>query len=219
MSSRPWGWPAGAISPGVPLAGEITREWATAGATGRGIHVAIIDSGVDATHPGLSGGVQNYVTIDDGPDGVTVSQTPHVDLLGHGTACAGIIRSLAPECEISASACGQRLADVVKSHRRSALGNRTRRPSLNLSLGTTKRNTHPNLCLAERRTSAMWRSLRGENVPVASFPSLFSAAIRCRPRRWPPPLATTQPARRRIRSAGPGRACALGRRWHDDGHR
>ena len=29
-----------------------------------------------------------------------LDDSPHVDLAGHGTACAGIIRSLAPECEL-----------------------------------------------------------------------------------------------------------------------
>ena len=35
---------------------------------------------------------------------------PHADLFGHGTACAAIIRSLAPECEIhSVRVLGERL--------------------------------------------------------------------------------------------------------------
>ena len=57
----------------------------------------MIDSGIDADHPAV-GGVAGYVAITDGPDGTTVYDTePHGDVYGHGTACAGIIRSLAPD--------------------------------------------------------------------------------------------------------------------------
>ena len=34
------------------------------------------------------------------PDGVVLTEGPHEDLYGHGTACAGIIRSLAPDVEL-----------------------------------------------------------------------------------------------------------------------
>ena len=34
------------------------------------------------------------------PDGVVLTEGPHEDRYGHGTACAGIIRSLAPDAEL-----------------------------------------------------------------------------------------------------------------------
>jgi subtilisin family serine protease len=73
-------------------------------ATGAGIRVAVIDSGVDASHPQLRGRVeQGRDFLHDNPDG-------RQDCVGHGTAVAGIIaartiagvgpRGLAPDATI-----------------------------------------------------------------------------------------------------------------------
>ena len=63
-----------------------------AGRTGRGIRIAVVDSGIHAAHPHV-GGLSGGVSIDDDgharPDGE--------DKLGHGTAVAGAIREKAPE--------------------------------------------------------------------------------------------------------------------------
>ena len=88
-------------SPGLPLPAP-TREWAWGAATGAGVKVAIIDSGVDAGHP-LVGGLAGAVAVEvdpDAADGVRYVDGPHDDLVGHGTACAGIIRSLAPDADL-----------------------------------------------------------------------------------------------------------------------
>jgi subtilisin family serine protease len=66
------------------------------------VRVAIVDSGVDADHP-LVGGVQEYVAVerDDSTEtGVRFSLGTHRDLYGHGTACAAVVRSLAPDVEL-----------------------------------------------------------------------------------------------------------------------
>ncbi|MGI8699639.1 MAG: S8 family serine peptidase [Nocardioidaceae bacterium] len=64
--------------------------------------VAVVDSGIDADHPrvrGVAGSVA--IEADPGsPSGFKAVEGPHEDLVGHGTACAGIIRLLAPEAEI-----------------------------------------------------------------------------------------------------------------------
>ncbi|HEX8310215.1 MAG TPA: S8 family serine peptidase [Chthoniobacteraceae bacterium] len=68
---------------------------------GRGIRIAVLDSGVETTHPGLSGLVlSDDVAIVE--DGMKLKAVPGEgrDLYGHGTAVAGIIRSVAPEAEI-----------------------------------------------------------------------------------------------------------------------
>ncbi|MEV1329576.1 type VII secretion-associated serine protease mycosin [Micromonospora costi] len=60
-----------------------TTAWRTA--TGRGVTVAVIDSGVDATHPDLVGQVL------PGLDLVTPGGGPEADPVGHGTTVAGLI--------------------------------------------------------------------------------------------------------------------------------
>jgi subtilisin len=79
---------------------RIDREWAFDGATGRGVTVAIIDSGIEAHHPALAGRVRAQVAVEleDG-DPVVVDDTEG-DLFGHGTACGGLIIDLAPEVEL-----------------------------------------------------------------------------------------------------------------------
>ena len=85
--------------PALPLPAP-TREWAWGGATGHGVKVAVIDSGVDGEHPRV-GGLAGSVSIQAQSDGETAAvEGPHEDLVGHGTACAAIIRMLAPEAEI-----------------------------------------------------------------------------------------------------------------------
>ena len=65
--------------------------------TGKGVMVAVIDSGVHAAHPhvgGVSGGfgIREDGTIDD----------EYVDRLGHGTAVTAAIREKAPDADILA---------------------------------------------------------------------------------------------------------------------
>jgi subtilisin len=81
---------------------EPIRDWAWGGATGAGVKVAVIDSGIDASHPSV-GDVQGYVAVErdeESESGVRYVEGPHEDLVGHGTACAAIIRSLAPDVEL-----------------------------------------------------------------------------------------------------------------------
>jgi subtilisin family serine protease len=90
-----------AIQP-LDLPYAVRRDWAFGDGSGAGVRVAVIDSGVDETHPAvgaLAGGV--VVEPDEtAASGARIVPGPHADLYGHGTACAGIIRGLAPACEI-----------------------------------------------------------------------------------------------------------------------
>jgi subtilisin len=81
---------------------EEVRAWAFAGSTGGGVRVAVVDSGIDADHPRV-GGVAGAVAFEVDPTaetGYVERAGPHEDLVGHGTACAAIIRSIAPDAEI-----------------------------------------------------------------------------------------------------------------------
>jgi subtilisin family serine protease len=92
----------GSLEDVVRLPLDDARTWAFGGATGAGVRVAVVDSGVDADHPRV-GGIAGAVAFELDPSsdlGYVERDGPHEDLVGHGTACAAIIRSLAPEAEV-----------------------------------------------------------------------------------------------------------------------
>lgn len=79
---------------------QLDREWAWGGATGAGVKVAIIDSGVERDHPVVGGRLVQSVTVEIVDDEANVVPDEPIDMYGHGTACAGIVVGLAPEVEI-----------------------------------------------------------------------------------------------------------------------
>jgi subtilisin len=83
-----------------PLA-EINPEWAWGGSTGQGVKVAIVDTGIEYDHPAVGGQVFGGVNIewDETLDNkLRYDPVEHpADLAGHGTACAAIIHSIAPQ--------------------------------------------------------------------------------------------------------------------------
>ena len=81
--------------------GPVTPQWAWGGATGAGVRVCIVDSGVAPDHPqvGELSGSHAAIPEADG-SGITVAEVKPEDRFGHGTACAGIVRRIAPRCEI-----------------------------------------------------------------------------------------------------------------------
>lgn len=84
--------------------GALNPDWAFGGSTGKGIRVAVVDSGVEHDHPALGDSVQGGIRVEYDPDAENwiryETDDPPNDLSGHGTACAGIIHSIAPEAEI-----------------------------------------------------------------------------------------------------------------------
>ena len=79
----------------------IDRDWAFGGATGRGLTVAVIDSGLEADHPALHGRVVESVAVElDDTGEPNVVADDGIDLYGHGTACGGTILGFAPEVEL-----------------------------------------------------------------------------------------------------------------------
>lgn len=97
-----WSAPASAASASLPVRWPegVTREWAWSGSTGRGVRVCIVDSGVDAAHP-LVAGIEGAVAVrKDGEGDPVVVEDAVGDVAGHGTACAAIVRSIAPNCAL-----------------------------------------------------------------------------------------------------------------------
>lgn len=97
--SEPFADPRGRLRRPLRLRG-VTREWAWGGATGAGVRVGIIDSGLENDHPMLRGRVVENVAVEMTDDGPTVLPDEPRDLFGHATACGAIILSLAPDVEL-----------------------------------------------------------------------------------------------------------------------
>src|SRR6058998_3127783 len=76
---------------------RVTRDWAWGGAAGAGVRVCVLDSGIDPGHPRV-GAIQQSIAVTKDGDEISIEDDDAGDLCGHGTACAGIIRSLAPDC-------------------------------------------------------------------------------------------------------------------------
>jgi subtilisin len=163
------------------LPGHVDRDWAIGGSTGAGVDVCILDSGVDAAHPRV-GSVESSVVIsvDDDDDPIADEDTEG-DLCGHGTACAGIVRALAPEARLhSVRVLG---AGFTGSGRVLLAGLRWAVEQgfdvINMSLSTTKRSSGD--ALHELADSAYFnRSIvvaSAHNMPVESYPWRFSSVI------------------------------------------
>jgi subtilisin family serine protease len=78
----------------------VDRAWAFEGSTGRGVTVAIIDSGLEVGHPALLGRVVESVAVEMRDGDPQVVADDGQDLYGHATACGGIVLGLAPEAEL-----------------------------------------------------------------------------------------------------------------------
>lgn len=166
---------------GLP-AGAITEEWAWGGSTGAGVKVAVVDSGVDNEHPAVAGRVSRWMGLSlDEEGGIRQDPSEHGDLYGHGTACAGIIRQLAPDVELaSVRVLSQFLkgrGPVFAAGLRWAIDEGYH--VINLSLGSTQRDLvatfHELVDRAYFRGSLVVTA--ANNMPQDSFPSLFSSVV------------------------------------------
>jgi len=88
----------------LPPFGALDRAWATGGSDGSGVTVAIIDSGVERDHPAVGGKLVRSVKVelaaDPDDDPVVLDDPDGLDVVGHGTACAGIIHSISPGADL-----------------------------------------------------------------------------------------------------------------------
>src|SRR5258707_6564353 len=149
--------------------------------TGRGVRVAIVDSGIDTEHPDLKGKVRESVeaVAEDGK--INFHPSTSGDQAGHGTACAGIITSIAPDVELysvkvlgpNASGSGEMFLMGVD------YAIKQKMQVVNLSLGTTKRDfwgpLHELLDRAYRDRVILVAA--ANNLPQASSPSIFSSSL------------------------------------------
>jgi subtilisin len=165
----------------APWPHQVTREWAWGDSDGAGVRVCVVDSGVDGAHP-LVGGIDRAVAPVPGPDGEpVVGDDGEGDVSGHGTACAGIIRSLAPACSITSVRVlgpdlGGTAADLLAGL---SWAIEQGFDVVNLSLSTRKRTAIPELHeLADRAYFKHTLLVAcAHNMPVESFPWRFSSVL------------------------------------------
>ena len=181
--SRPaWSLPAGAAHTiGTDWPEPVTPEWAWAGANGAGVSVCLLDSGVEQGHP-LVGDLRRAGVVDvDGAGEPVISEDEEGDLCGHGTACAGIVRSIASDCELTSArvlgAAYTGSGEVLLAGLRWAVEQGF--DIVNMSLSTTKQRFAAELhALADaayfKRTMIV---ASAHNMPVESYPWRFASVI------------------------------------------
>lgn len=178
-----WGIPQGRALPPFNISAftGVSRRWALEGGYGAGVRVCILDSGVDDSHP-LVGAVESKLEVSRATDGsLEIVGTDIGDLIGHGTACAGVIKSLAPHARISSV---RVLTDGISGSGAGLLAGlrwaiEEGFDIINLSLATTRREYLAALYeladLAYFRRTLLVAS--AHNMPVQSFPWMFSSVI------------------------------------------
>jgi subtilisin len=178
--SEPFVDPRRALRRSLRLRG-ITREWAWGGATGEGVRVGIIDSGIENDHPLLRGRVVENVTVEIGAEELSVVPDEADDMFGHGTACGAIIVGLAPAVElVSIRVLGADLrgkGTAFATGLEWAIGQGLQ--VCNLSLSSKSESLYPIFHdLADRAYfSGAALVSAANNVRAPSYPSLFSSVF------------------------------------------
>lgn len=152
------------------------------GLTGRGVNVAVVDSGINPRHPHI-GGIAGGIRISINGDRIAFEDGDFHDEIGHGTACAAVIRKKAPQSSLfSVKIFDQTLAtytSVLIAAIRWCID--WKMDVVNLSLGT--RNEKSILGLREVCRLARQKGMivvaaseDGQATYPASFPEVFGVA-------------------------------------------
>lgn len=165
----------------TPRAGSFQLDDSWRLATGRGVSIAIIDSGIDVSHPDIVGRVVESVEARVDNKKVVFDPSNGEDSAGHGTACAGIVAKIAPDVALysvrvlGASGLGDGQAFLAGLEY--AIKKQYR--VINLSLGTTKPQFFAPLHdLLDRAYQAGCIVVAAaNNLPQPSFPSVFSSSL------------------------------------------
>ncbi|MFI1995405.1 S8 family serine peptidase [Actinoplanes sp. NPDC020271] len=177
-----WGLPADSGEP-VPasLFGGVDPEWAWHGGDGGGVRVCVLDSGVDGTHP-LVGPVERaWEVVSEEGRAPRIRECAPADTAGHGTACAGIIRSVAPGVRLSSV---KVLGDGPSGNVAALLSGLNFAIEegfdvVNMSLSTTRQEFRGRL--AELCDRAYFRRcllvVAAHNLPIESFPWNFASVV------------------------------------------
>lgn len=149
--------------------------------TGKGVRVGIVDSGIDTNHPDLKGKIHaSFEAVNEGGQ-IVFKESTSGDQAGHGTACAGIVSSVAPNVEITSikvlGPTGAGTGEMFLMGVDFAIKQKLQ--VVNLSLGTTKRDfwmpMHELLDRAYRERVMLVAA--ANNLPQPSSPSIFSSSL------------------------------------------
>ncbi|GIU82048.1 MAG: serine protease [Acidobacteria bacterium] len=149
--------------------------------TGKGVCIAVIDSGIDASHPKLQGKVVESVEAIVEKDKIKILPSSFTDATGHGTACAGIIVSIAPDVKLHSikvlGATGANDGRALLAGIEYAIRKRIR--LINLSIGTTKPQYFAPLhdLLDKAYQAGCVIVAAANNLPYPSYPSVFSSSL------------------------------------------
>jgi subtilisin family serine protease len=164
---------------------DLTINWLVKNSTGRGVEVAVIDSGIDASHPALQGKVKRACVVHDRGDGqIEYKEIPgekSYDSFGHGSGVAGIILNIAPDVElINVKVLGERNAgsgEALIAGIRWALDQNIK--LINMSLATAKEKFIPDLldlCEQAYVQDAILVAAK-RNFGDLGYPAMFSSVI------------------------------------------
>lgn len=179
-----WSMPAGGCRddpvPASPL-GPVDPGWAWGGADGSGVRVCVLDSGVDGAHPLVAPVERAWQVVTAAGGSPRVDECEPQDAMGHGTACAGIIRGVAPKVSLHSvkvlgggtSGSGAALIAGLSFAIEEGFD------VVNVSLSTPRpeyRGRLAELCDRGyfRRTALV---VAAHNLPIASFPWSFASVI------------------------------------------
>ncbi|OFW27098.1 MAG: hypothetical protein A3H97_21365 [Acidobacteria bacterium RIFCSPLOWO2_02_FULL_65_29] len=144
--------------------------------TGRGVRVAIVDSGVHAAHPHVQGVEQGVAIRADGS-----LDDDFVDHLGHGTAVAAAIREKAPDARLLAIKVFWRALATDVSVLVRGIDEASERGAavINLSLGTSNLAHRPLVEAAVRRASVRGACIvaAGEDQGVCWLPGAIDGVV------------------------------------------
>lgn len=172
----------------VAASTAVDREWAWGGSRGAGIRICVIDSGVTPDHPEI-GPLEGSYAVErieedaagDGRPSYRIVPDDEGDAAGHGTACAAIIRRIAPDASLtSVRILGPRLAgdgNMLLAALRWAVAERFHVVNLSLSSrkGDFKASLHDIADEAYFNRVAIVAS--AHNSPVRSYPWIFPSVI------------------------------------------
>ncbi len=161
--------------------GTMDRAEAFGGVDGSGITVAIVDSGVEGDHPAVGGRLVESVRVELHGDEPGIVPDAATDVVGHGTATAGILHAIAPGADLASIRVlgpdnrGKGLAFLA------ALDWAIERGAsvVNLSLSSKSDALFADFhALADRAYFAnVLLVSAANNVPGPSYPSLFAAVV------------------------------------------